>query len=702
MISDNNSSEDIALALPTSSTNLKNRVSKLYLPKTKPLLPLFEITSNAIHAIAEKEEKRLDKDQNYRGEIVIDIIRNGQPEILKKLPDVDEYPINSFKISDNGIGLNEENFTSFKEFDSEKKLAIGGKGTGRLICLKAFHNLHVESIYFNGEFFLRRFDYKRTKEGFENYYNESTKEVKETGSLIILNRYESEFEKHVPKEVKEIARQMINHFQLYFIQGLEPNIILRNQNNIEINLTNLFKLEFQNQILKTPFFVLDKLFHLFISKSYVGKSHKIHYCAHERTVKDEAIHLYIKDLKNIVHTDENAKGFYFEIFVVGEYLNKNVNEERTGFNFSNDEEEEQTLDTGDITLAKIRKAVVQHTEELLKDVLYKARKEKLEIYLPIIQQEYPNYHAVVNFNKEKVERLPPGLSKEELDLALYEIESEWRRDVKAEGIDIIHKKKDITTLEEYSQLYSKFLQEFNEIGQSDLARYIVHRRSVIDLLDKLIELNSEEKFSNEDLIHSLFFPIRENGNTVTTDKQNLWLIDERLTFNTLLASDKLFKTVPDLNSQSSDRIDLVIKKDEVFENAALFSEIKHPFESFTIVEFKKPGRDDYRQGDKKFDPIKQVRLYIEEIVEKKVKNKGRIIEASASTPFYCYIIADINPSLHKILKYEVFDPTPDGLGFFRFYNTEDYKAYIEVLPFDKIIKDSKQRNKVLFDKMMIS
>ncbi len=38
------------------STNLMNRVNKLHLPKTKPLLPLFEIVSNAIHAIDEKKE----------------------------------------------------------------------------------------------------------------------------------------------------------------------------------------------------------------------------------------------------------------------------------------------------------------------------------------------------------------------------------------------------------------------------------------------------------------------------------------------------------------------------------------------------------------------------------------------------------------------------------------------------------------------
>ncbi len=52
--------------IPLSSTNLKNRVNKLYLPKTKPLHALFEVISNSIHAINEKKEKI---DKNFKGKI---------------------------------------------------------------------------------------------------------------------------------------------------------------------------------------------------------------------------------------------------------------------------------------------------------------------------------------------------------------------------------------------------------------------------------------------------------------------------------------------------------------------------------------------------------------------------------------------------------------------------------------------------------
>lgn len=62
-------------------------------------------------------------------------------------------------------------------------------------------------------------------------------------------------------------------------------------------------------------------------------------------------------------------------------------------------------------------------------------------------------------------------------------------------------------------------------------------------------------------------------------------------------------------------------------------------------------------------------------------------------------MADVTPTLLFILKEETFKPTPDGMDYFRFYETDDYRAYVETMPFEKVIRDAKQRNRVLFDKL---
>lgn len=607
-------------------TNLRNRVNKLYIPKTKPLLPLFEIVSNSIHAIFEKKEY-----YNFDGKILINLIRNGAPEILEESININDYPIKSFEIIDNGIGLNSENFQSFQEFDSEKKSKIGGKGVGRLVCLKLFKKLHVESYYIEDSVcYVRTFDYKKSvKEGFENYFNEVYIKNQKTGTKVILEGFEENYQKKSPTQIFDIARELINHFQLYFIEKVNLEIILKNQDGLEVNLNKIFQIEFESKILDDTFVLGNFEFKVYITKSFKAHSHKLFYCAHERIVKDEGLSKYIEDLRYMIFDEINKDGYFYQVFVLSKFLDQRVNEERTNFHFTEEEDDDEIED--EITFGKIRKCTLEKIELLLQEFLSKARKEKIDRYLPIIQQEFPNYSSVIQYNREKVEKIPSGLNSNELDIKLYEIESEWRIDVKKKGVKLLDEKKDITESEEYKNLYDKFWSEFNDIGKTDLARYVIHRRSVIDILDKLIEWDSDQKFYNEDILHSLFFPIREDKNTITTDKQNLWLLDERLTFNNLLASDKTFKQINSLNSNSSDRMDIIIGQEEIFEKATLFSEDKYPFESFTIIEFKKPYRNDYVFGDPKKDPIRQVRKYINEIIENKIKKDGRSIEASKST-----------------------------------------------------------------------
>ncbi len=63
-----------------------------------------------------------------------------------------------------------------------------------------------------------------------------------------------------------------------------------------------------------------------------------------------------------------------------------------------------------------------------------------------------------------------------------------------------------------------------------------------------------------------------------------------------------------------------------------------------------------------------------------------------------YIICDLHTSLVDILRSREFDKTPDGQGYFKFY-TRYYNAYIEVLPFEKVLSDAKKRNRILFEKL---
>lgn len=61
------------------------------------------------------------------------------------------------------------------------------------------------------------------------------------------------------------------------------------------------------------------------------------------------------------------------------------------------------------------------------------------------------------------------------------------------------------------------------------------------------------------------------------------------------------------------------------------------------------------------------------------------------------MIADLAPTVQERCKQADLLPTPDGLGCFG-YN-KNYKAYIEVNSFDRLLNTANQRNRAFFDRL---
>lgn len=91
---------------------------------------LFEAIINAIHAKASKIVCRLNSSDNPMKE-------NGLEIINKK--------VDTITISDNGEGLNNDNYNSFCKYRTEYKKELGCKGVGRFVFLKVYENAHYKS-----------------------------------------------------------------------------------------------------------------------------------------------------------------------------------------------------------------------------------------------------------------------------------------------------------------------------------------------------------------------------------------------------------------------------------------------------------------------------------------------------------------------------------------------------------------------------
>ena len=234
----------------------------------------------------------------------------------------------------------------------------------------------------------------------------------------------------------------------------------------------------------------------------------------------------------------------------------------------------------------------------------------------------------------------------------------------------------------------------NDEKKSSLAEYVVRRKEILDLLDSSLAFTDTEtrKYYKEEVIHELIVPVRSSSEELDYDAHNLWILDDRLAFYSFFRSDKPFKTFV-VGSDSTKEPDLAV----VFERSLAF-EREGRDEPVIIVEFKRPGRDDF---DGNSNPVAQVLGYVDVFRSgTAIENlSGKLIKPiSPSTRFICFIVADFTDSLKSVLRYSVANnPTADGEGFFGY--SREHNASVEVLPYDKVLHDAKVRNEAFFKRL---
>lgn len=648
---------------------------------SKPLMPIFEAIVNSIHAIEDTKQEN--------GYINVYIERVQKQDSFLDSDDIGY--IENFRIEDNGIGFNEDNFKSFQKSDSTHKATRGGKGIGRFLWLKSFDNVHIESIFQEKDnaFCKRVFDFQLTAEGVVNH---STNQCAETQrkTLINLQKFKDKYAKECPRRLATIGQKIIEHCLVYFLSNSCPviKLISNNQSEEDLTLNELFKEQFASQTKSIEFHLKHKVFNVRLLRLYSSEEtkHLVHFCANNRVVLSKNLSKAIPDLnKKLI--DENGRAFVFSFYTSGKYLDDNVNAERTDFSFVEDDE---TLFAEEISEKQLLDSVAERVKENLKEYLDNLTKDKLEHTRNYIEMQAPQFRHLLKYT-EYLRAIPANLDSTQLDTKLYEIDRELNSKLKEQANSILKTNlEDIKDLKTYKEEYYKFLEEINDVGKAKLAQYVIHRRLIIDLLGNNLNMKNGS-YQPEASIHEIIFPMQTTSDEILYEQQNLWLIDERLSYHKFLASDKRLDQIPLINISSEKRPDIII-----FNSLIAFAE-NEPYDSIVIIEFKKPCRDEYTDDE---NPINQIYNYIDTITDKKAKDaKGRPIYVRGDTPFYCYIICDITNKIETYAKRANCNKTPDGFGYYGF--NEKYSAYIEILSYTKLINDARKRNRVLFEKLNI-
>lgn len=646
------------------------QVARLPLKPTEgnSLLPLHEAISNSLHAI---HDRFGDKEYAERGRIDIEVIRG-------EVANGDDPPVIGFIVTDNGVGLNKDNFKSFRTPFSQHKLKRGGKGVGRLGWLKVFQDIHVRSQYKDGsKLNVVEFDFILRPKNQIAELADAAPAKGQPGTAVKLVNYVETFGSRCPVGAETIALRIIAHFLPIFAGDKSPKIIL--SDGVEIDIRAEFKskiVESEEELIeidiegeKHPILVRHMKCHKDIRPR--GSNYNwMCFCANDRGVKEYGIDEQI-GLKSL---DDDK--IYIGT-VTGDYLDRNVNPQRTDFIFDSEE--------GRAIRRQVAASVRHFLKNYIDDVLSAKKRTTIELV-----KKHPQYMYLLNEIDEFVEGLQPSSNNEE-QIFIEMSQHRYRRQRRFNGV-----KKEIEKAPEYSDAVAKKVEEYRTYIQEDkkgtLAEYVAKRKAVLDLLDTLRGFNDEGDGRNhlEDAVHELICPMIADSSELTIDDHNLWILDDRLAFYTFFASDRPIKSYSDADSAREPDLALF------YDSCLAWRESERMSDTVILVEFKRPGLETYTD---KNDPLMQLMDYV--TLFKKGKSirdrEGKMITGLGnSTAFHCYIVADLTDGLMKRLRGH-FDATPDGKGLFGYTRNPD--AYVEVIPYDKLLLDAQARNAIFFEKL---
>ncbi|MFT4228055.1 ATP-binding protein [Micropruina sp.] len=674
------------------TTSLAGRVRNTNLPRRHSLLPLLEAVINGLQAI----DVRFG-DGMSQGHLRVTIERSGQDELdfgPAGPGRVALKPITGFVVEDNGVGFTPDNMDSFETLDTDYKASLGCRGVGRLLWLKAFDKVSVRSAYMadDGELCTRQFRFSIAG---EVEHTENPEDLGDAGTAVHLDGFKEAFQKSAPKSADAIAREIFEHCIWYFLRpGGAPDVTVVDDEVVSLN--SLMEEFVFSELPLTTVEIKGQKFemaNLCLKSSTRNPTPRLYWCAANRLVMEENLTGKIPGLYGRLK-DKTSAEFAYACYLSSDYLDSHVRADRTAFDIS--ERIPGATIEDDISIEDIRSGVLHAMEELLADSLTAAREEGKARVNEFVSNRAPRYRPVLARLELLGVTVDPSIKDQDLELVLHRHLQKLEADIIEQG-HAVFAEADTMTPEAYQERLSKYLQTVTDINQSDLAAYVSRRRSILDALSKLIRSNEIGKYSREDAIHSLLMPMRTDSNEIGTDASNLWIIDERLAFHEYLASDKTLKSMPITGSDSTKEPDILATRLVGSPGSPVLAAEGEtlPLPSIVVVEIKRPMRNDASE-DK--DPIQQTLEYVKRVRRGGVMTaSGRPIPASKDQPAFCYVLADLTPTMVSRCEYASLRPTHDGMGYFGF--NEPHKAYIEVMSFDRLVNAATERNRAFFDKL---
>lgn len=640
--------------------DIEGRVRNMRLPdgKTALLFSVYEAVSNSIYAI---EERLTLPKVASDGFIAINITFDGDSKCIKTL-----------SVRDNGIGLNDRHLRSFETCDTREKASVGGRGVGRLVWLKVFDQINVESAYQTeaGTVEKVEFEFCPTRDDSLVNIARAAGTSSEIGTRVTL--IASDPGDDLKMTVTLLARQLSHHFFPYFIAGSMPRLTIT-QKGRTVDVGNYLSSRMDVKGTETIDLTEQELGTLTITHAYVDP----------KIARELANSILLTAQGRVVASIEIEKKFAlkelegrraYACVVRSDFLDDKADQERTSFKVHEHQ------------LEAIKQAALDSATSFLGEHIRRIRITQKRIVVDLLE-EHPQLALSVDDVEGYVQKLSPSMSDEDIGKTLFTLLYRHEKRVRAQIKELGSEDSPIS---ENREAVNTLLQKVGEDAKRRLAEYTIKRHQIIQIAKSMLRYSDEEKrnYELEKTVHQLICPMGKMLHGKEYDQHNLWLIDDLLSYYAFFASDKTLKSLGVEGDGERKEPDLLFFNPFGFRREGTNDPV-------VIVEFKRPGDETPSS-----DPVDQVLGYIEKLRDKTIKDvDGEVIsDIGDDTPFECIIICDLTKGARARIERSVAqNPTPDGLGYYGF--SQRHKASIRVLSYKKVFRDAELRNHSFFEKL---
>lgn len=559
------------------------------------------------------------------------------------------------EIEDDGCGFTNKNFDKFSSL--LKKSDNSHKGLGRLIYLKYFKEVFIESVYDNKK--KRTFTFNESFDG-TKFTNEELDEEKNNYTKLIFKKFSNQ-------KLNTYSNVRASSIKKYLLKQFLPRLLFMKETSIDFSIqieTDVVEGNSDNQFYSDSVSITEK---------DLPEMEEI-------IIKTEGLDLFKDELKMLYTIDEKYNGSVSTAICVDERAieiqilkNEKLPEKINGI----------FLLQSDFFNSKIDDS----RQELLLNDYEKKLVEK--IYLEKISEVLNNkFPEIAEKNKE---------TSKKLNTCYPHLEGYFSN----KSICLIDENK---TLEEAQ---SKFFKEQKEVlgakkltdkqyemslnhATRILTEYILYRNIIIE---KLRNITGDEK---EAKIHNLIVPMQQtfSSNSFINDlySNNAWLLDDKyMAYRTILSDENMSHLISRISDEKELQSDN-LRPDIAFVFSDDINQVSHPVD-VVIVELKKKGlgylgnSTVVKQLEQRarrllgLYPNKIQRMWFFGIVE--FDKELRIEMSEDWTPLYS--------SDEAFYKTKYLKPVDKNLNIIG----EEKPVSLTLMSFDSLWKDAKSRNETL-------